>query len=64
MSHIPTLVPDDAELFAVAHEALAQGAQIIFNGERFAISRTVPSGWTSLPVGFKQPANLTTRSPA
>lgn len=64
MSTITTLVPDDAELFAVAHEAIAQGAQIIFNGDRFAISRTVPPGWTSLPVGFKQPAHLTPRSPA
>ena len=47
MSDVTILVPDDAELFAVAHEALAQGAKIIFNGKRFAIAKTIPLGEAS-----------------
>lgn len=61
MSDVTILVPDDAELFSVAHEALAQGAKIIFNGKRFAIAKTIPPGWTPLSVGFKQPAPTLSR---
>lgn len=53
MSDVTILVPDDAELFAVAHEALAQGAKIIFNGKRFAIAKTIPPGWHLVPVADK-----------
>lgn len=50
---ITTLVPDDALLFEVAREAIAQGVQIISNGRRFALATTPPPGWHAVPVGFK-----------
>lgn len=48
------LVPDDAELFAVATQAAEAGMLIIGNGTRFAISPIVPAGWHAVPVGDKQ----------
>lgn len=53
MSNVTYIIPDDAELFRVAQQAAAQGAIIISNGERFALSRDVPPGWHAMPVGDK-----------
>lgn len=56
MSTVTTLIPDDAYLFDVANLAMARGEVVITNGERFAISKSIPPGWSTVPVGFKQPA--------
>lgn len=53
MSHLITLVPDDAELFAVAQTAAAQHLHLISNGTRFALSPVIPAGWHAMPVADK-----------
>lgn len=56
MSTVITLVPDDALLFDVAQQAIAQHLHLISNGERYALSPIVPSGWHVVPAGDKSGA--------
>lgn len=53
MSNVITLVPDDAELYAIAQTAAADGRHLISNGDRFALSPVIPAGWHAMPVGDK-----------
>lgn len=53
MPDIITLVPDDALLFNVAQQACAAHVQLISNGNRFALSPTIPAGWHAVPVADK-----------
>lgn len=53
MSNVTYIVPDDAELFAVAQQAIDQGVILISNGERFALARSIPPGWHAMPVADK-----------
>lgn len=53
MSNVITLVPDDAELYAIAQTAVAQHLHLITNGDRFALSSSIPAGWHALPVADK-----------
>ncbi len=56
MSNVTYIVPDDAELFAVAQQAIDQGVILISNGERFALARNIPPGWHAMPVADKSGA--------
>ncbi len=53
MTNIITLVPDDAELYAIAKQACAEHLHLISNGNRFALSPIVPAGWHAVPVADK-----------
>ncbi len=53
MKNVTTLVPDDAELYAIAKQACAEHLHLISNGNRFALSPVVPAGWHEVPVGDK-----------
>lgn len=50
MADIITLVPDNAELWAIAHQAHAEGLQLIDNGKRWALAREIPAGWKAIPL--------------
>lgn len=53
MPIIAHIVPDNALLFDVARQAIAEHLTLISNGERFALAPVVPDGWHAVPVGFK-----------
>ncbi|WP_298624511.1 hypothetical protein [uncultured Zoogloea sp.] len=53
MTNVTTLIPDDALLFDVAQQACAAHLHLISNGERFALSPTIPAGWHAVPVADK-----------
>lgn len=53
MTNVTTLIPDDALLFDIAQQACAQHLHLISNGERFALSSTIPAGWHAVPVADK-----------
>lgn len=53
MRTITSIVPDDALLFEVAQEAIAQGMHLIFNGTHFRLSPVVPKGWHEVAVADK-----------
>lgn len=53
MDNVITLVPDDALLCDIAQLACAQHLHLISNGERFALSPTIPAGWHAVPVADK-----------
>lgn len=50
MSNVITLVPDDAELWDIAHQATDAGLQLIDNGKRWALASYVPAGWKAVPL--------------
>jgi len=50
VADIITLVPDDAELWQIAHQAAASGLQLIDNGKRWALAHDVPAGWQAIPL--------------
>ena len=54
-NNVITLVPDNAELWDIAHQAAAQGLHLIDNGARWALSPTVPPGWTVVPLDRHHP---------
>lgn len=49
-----TLIPDDALLFDVAQQAIAQHLNLVTNGQRFALAPVVPAGWERVHVGIKE----------
>ncbi|MBS0368439.1 MAG: hypothetical protein JSS57_04460 [Proteobacteria bacterium] len=53
MSNVTYIVPDDAELFAVAQTAVAKHLHLIERNGRFVLSPVIPEGWTVVPVGDK-----------
>jgi len=53
MTNVTTLIPDDALLFDVAQQACTAHLHLISNGERFALSPTIPAGWHAVPVADK-----------
>lgn len=53
MSNVITLIPDDALLFDVAQQAIAQHLHLISNGERYALSPVIPAGWHAVAAGDK-----------
>ena len=53
MSNVITLIPDDATLWDIARQACAAHLQLISNGERFALSPSIPAGWHAVPVADK-----------
>jgi hypothetical protein len=50
MANVITLVPDDANFYDIALQARDSGQHLIFNGNRFALSSTIPAGWREFPV--------------
>lgn len=50
MHNVITLVPDNATLWAIAHQAHAQGLHLIDNGKRWALAREIPAGWKAVPL--------------
>ncbi len=50
MADIITLVPDDAALWEIAHQAAASGLHLIDNGKRWALAPYVPAGWKAVPL--------------
>lgn len=55
MTLVAILIPDDALLFDVARQAQAQRLHLVTNGDRFALTPIVPTGWEHVPVAFKEP---------
>jgi hypothetical protein len=53
MKNVITLVPDDAELYAIAKQACAEHLHLISNGNRFALSPVVPR-WLARGAGRRQ----------
>lgn len=48
-----TIVPNNAEVLAIAKQANAQHLHIIMRNGRTLLSPTVPQGWTKLHVNHK-----------
>lgn len=48
------LIPDDALLYDVAQQAIAQHLHLVTNGQRFALAPVVPAGWHKVHVGIKE----------
>ena len=46
--------PRDAELFDIAQQDAAQHLHLISNGNRFALSPSIPTGWHAVPVADNQ----------
>lgn len=53
MDNVITMVPDNALLWEIAQQACAAHVHLISNGERFALSPTIPAGWHAVPVADK-----------
>ena len=53
MTSITTLVPDDAELFAVAQSAAGRHLHLLSNGRRAVLSPVLLKGWTRIDVRSK-----------
>ena len=53
MTNVITLVPYDALLFDIAQQAADQHLNLISNGNRFALSPSIPTGWHAVPVADK-----------
>lgn len=51
---VATLIPDDALLYDVAQQAIAQHLHLVTNGQRFALTPVVPAGWQKVHVGIKE----------
>ena len=56
MTSITTLVPDDAELFAVAQSAAGRHLHLLSNGRRAVLSPVLLKGWTRVDVRNAQAA--------
>lgn len=49
------LTPDDATVLELASQASAAGLHLATNGQRAALVRDIPAGWTRLAVNLKHP---------
>ncbi len=54
MNNVITLVPDDATLWEIAHQAAAAGLHLIDNGKRWALASEIPPGWKAVPLDASQ----------
>lgn len=53
MNNLTVIVPNDAELFAIAKTAAASHLHLISDGVNTLLSPIVPTGWHKVPVLIK-----------